>query len=397
MMLDFCIVGGGIIGLSTAVALIERFPGRNIVLLEKEDKLALHQTGHNSGVIHAGIYYKAGSLKAQLCREGAKAVRAFCREQGIAFETRGKLVVATRPEEVDRLPALQRNAAENQIGTELLDARELRAREPNAAGLAALFVADSGIVDYRLVAESLAARFMAAGGLIETGSKVRALRETADAVTIEGDSNSWQTRRLVACAGLQSDRLARLAGLDPKGRIVPFRGEYYVLPRSRSEIVHHMIYPVPDPDLPFLGIHLTPTIDGDMTVGPNAVLGFSREGYRRLSVTPRDVHEIVGYSGLWRLAAKHWRSGLAEMANSLSKQRYLQECRRYCPSLEITDLLPKEAGIRAQFVTDSGELFHDFLFLETRRMLHVCNAPSPAATSSIPIGHHIAERMIGEP
>ncbi|WP_274630799.1 L-2-hydroxyglutarate oxidase [Arvimicrobium flavum] len=393
MKFDFCVIGGGIVGLSTACALVDRFPGRSILLLEKEEKVAIHQTSHNSGVIHAGIYYKAGSLKARFCREGAIALHQFCTENEIPFETRGKLVVATRQEEVDRLPALQRNAAENQIDSRLLDAGELRSREPNIAGLAALLVPDSGIVDYSRVAEALAARFIAAGGAIETGARIHGLRETTDSVVISGAARNWEARQLVACAGLQSDRLARLAGLDPKGRIVPFRGEYYLLPRSRSDVVHHMIYPVPDPNLPFLGIHLTPTIGGDMTVGPNAVLGFAREGYKRRSFTPSDALEIIGHAGLWRLARKHWRSGLAEMANSLSRTRYLQECRRYCPSLNIDDLLPKEAGIRAQFVTDEGELFHDFLFLRTRRMLHVCNAPSPAATSSLPIGVYIADQL----
>lgn len=394
MMLDYCIVGGGIVGLSTALALTRQAPGKRIMVLEKENEVACHQTGHNSGVIHAGIYYKAGSLKARLCREGAQALRDFCKEHGIPFETRGKLVVATDPEQVERLPALQRNAAQNQIATELIDNRALRSLEANVEGMAALFVPDSGIVNYRLVAKAMAAHFVAAGGVIETGVEVRALHENADSVTIESEAASWRARRLVVCAGLQADRLARLSGLNPKGRIVPFRGEYYVLPRSDRQIVRHLIYPVPDPDLPFLGIHLTPTIDGDMILGPNAVLGLSREGYPRLSMTARDLRELAGHGGLWRLAARHWRAGLAEMANSLSKKRYLQQCRRYCPSLEITDLLPKEAGIRAQFVTDGGELFHDFLFLETPRMLHVCNAPSPAATSSLPIGRHIAARIV---
>lgn len=395
MMHDFIVIGGGIVGLATALELGRLRPGASIVVLEKEAHLASHQTGHNSGVIHAGLYYKPGSLKADLCKLGVVATKRFCDENAIPYETRGKLVVATSPLELSRMGALAANARENGIAIETLDAAELRRREPNVTGLGALFSPATGIVDYVRVCEVMADLVRRAGGAIEFRTAVDAIEETADAVVVAAGGRQWRGRRLVACAGLQSDRIARLAGLRIDHQVVPFRGEYYDVVPAKRGLVHHLIYPVPDPDLPFLGIHLTPTVGGGLTVGPNAVLGFARERYGRGSVDWRDTADYLRFPGFWRVMARNWRSGLAEGRNSLSKARYLAECRKYCPSLEVDDLVPREAGIRAQAVQRDGTLIHDFLFLKTERMLHVGNAPSPAATSAIPIAEMIAAQAVG--
>ena len=394
---DYCIIGGGIVGLATALALVERDPGARLIVLEKEQGLAAHQTGHNSGVIHAGIYYQPGSLKARLCREGAEATKQFCRDHAIPFETCGKLLVATSPRELERMEALEVRARDNDIAYEAMGRDALRRAEPAVAGLGALLVPSTGIVDYRRICDAMAARIEEAGGTIRRGATVTAISEGDDGVRVSLGDERIAARRLLACAGLQSDRLARLAGLPIRHRIVPFRGEYYRLPAARSAIVKHLIYPIPDPDLPFLGIHLTRTIDGGVTVGPNAVLGFAREGYAKGSVRLTDLAEMAGFPGFWRVIAKNWRSGLAEFGNSLSKSRYLAECRKYCPGLEIGDLGTASAGIRAQAVLEDGTLVHDFLFVESSRMLHVCNAPSPAATSAIPIGRMIVDRLLDRP
>ncbi len=395
MIHDFCIVGGGIVGLATALELSRIRPGASILLIEKEASLGRHQTGHNSGVIHAGIYYKPGSLKADLCRRGAEATKAFCTAHGIPFETRGKLVVATSVLELDRMKALATNARQNGIAIDVLDAAELNRREPHVVGLGAIFAPSSGIVDYIRICEVMGQLVKAAGGTILLSTTVDAIREEAEQVTIDGGGQSWRARRLIACAGLQSDRIARLAGLPIDYQVVPFRGEYFDVAASKRDLVRHLIYPVPDPALPFLGIHLTPMIDGGLSVGPNAVLGFAREGYGRCSVDLKDVATYAAFPGFWRVMAKNWRSGLTEARNSLSKTRYLAECRKYCPSLTEDDLLPREAGIRAQAVLRDGTLVHDFLFRGTARMLHVCNAPSPAATSAIPIAEMIAAQAVG--
>lgn len=393
---DVCIIGGGIVGLATARELTRLRPGARIVLLEKEQALAMHQTGHNSGVIHAGIYYKPGSLKADLCRRGAVAMKAFCLEKSIAFKTPGKLVVATNAIECARLTALAANARQNNIEFEHLTTAELREREPNIRGIEAIFVPSSGIVDYRAVCQAMADDITKAGGLIELGVKVDSISEHNEVVTVCAGARSWTAKKMIACAGLQSDRLARLAGLKINHQIIPFRGEYYKVSPQKSGLVNHMIYPVPEPGLPFLGIHLTPMIDGSLTVGPNAVLGLSREGYRRSAISLTDMRSYLGFPGFWLTMKKNFKSGVEEMRRSLSKSLYLKECQKYCPSLSEEDLLPHEAGIRAQAVMANGQLVDDFLFLTTERTLHVCNAPSPAATSSIPIAEMIARRALGE-
>jgi L-2-hydroxyglutarate oxidase len=394
MIHDFCVVGGGIVGLATAMELLRRHPGASLVLIEKEGRLAAHQTSHNSGVIHAGIYYAPGSFKAQLCRRGAVATKEFCTRHGIPFETCGKLLVATTPLEAERMGALHQRSVENGVEVEMLDEAELRRREPNIAGLGAIYVPSTGIVSYARVCETMAQMITKAGGEIALDAAVDRIAEAPDAVTIGAREREWRARRLAVCGGLQSDRLARLAGLDVDFQIIPFRGEYFRLPPSRNRIVNSLIYPIPDPALPFLGVHLTRMIDGSVTVGPNAVLGFAREGYPKFSVSADDMAELVTFPGFWKLIAGQWRIGLVEIRNSLSRRGYLELCRKYCPDLTLEDLLPMEAGIRAQAVTRAGALVHDFLFAETPRMVHVCNAPSPAATSAIPIGEIIANKCL---
>jgi (S)-2-hydroxyglutarate dehydrogenase len=390
---DFYVIGGGIVGLATAMKLLELNPGAKLVLLEKERELAMHQTGHNSGVIHSGIYYAPGSLKADLCRRGERATKEFCTAHRIPFITCGKTLVATTPLEVERMEALIGRAAENGIEVERLDGDALRRREPNIAGLGALFVPATAIVDYRKVSAAMGQVIRDSGGEIVLGARVTAIAETPDEVRVSAGERTWTAARLVACAGLQSDRIARLAGMATTHQIVPFRGEYFRLPDAKSGIIHSLIYPIPDPDLPFLGIHLTRMIDGGVTVGPNAVLGLAREGYPKRAVSVRDVAQYLLFPGLWKVLMRYRKSVGSELVGSLSRSAYLKECRKYCPSLTVDDLLPYAAGIRAQAVTRDGVLVHDFLFMETARTLHVCNAPSPAATSAIPIGEMIAARV----
>ncbi len=366
MTYDYCIIGGGIVGLATAMALLEQRPGASLLILEKEASLGRHQTGHNSGVIHAGIYYAPGSLKAELCKRGAQATKDFCTEHGIAFEVCGKLLVASNDLEVQRMQALYERSQLNGLNVERLGAAALAEREPNIVGKGALFLDATGIVDYTQVCNAMAKVIRQAGGEVHLSTRVRAIQEHADHVAVGTDSHTWRARQLVACAGLQSDRLARLAGVKIDHQIIPFRGEYYRLPASKNQIVNHLIYPIPDPELPFLGVHLTRMIDGSVTVGPNAVLGFGRENYRKFSLNWRDVAEYASFPGFWKTLWNNLGSGTTEMKNSLFKRGYLEQCRKYCPSLQVEDLLPYEAGIRAQAVMRDGTLVHDFLFAETR-------------------------------
>ncbi len=394
ILYDFAIVGGGIVGLAAAREILRARPGASIVILEKESGVARHQTGHNSGVIHAGIYYAPGSLKARFCREGAAATKAFCAEQGIKFENCGKLLVATNDREQAQMGALFERAKQNGITAERIDAAGLRRLEPNITGTGALRVPSTGIVDYKLVAAAFAQIAAAKGADLQLGTDIIAIREDPDAVEISTVQQTWRARFLIVCAGLQSDRLAKLAGLKIDHCIVPFRGEFYTLPQSRTGLINHLIYPIPDPSLPFVGIHLTRTIDGRIIVGPNAVLGFAREGYKKFSFRPQDVLDYLAFPGFWKVVQTHFASGVEEMRNSLFKRGYLAQCRKYCPGLSLADLQPGLTGIRAQAVLRDGTLVHDFLFAETARMLHVCNAPSPAATSAIPIARMIAEKVL---
>lgn len=387
----FGVVGAGIVGLATAHHLLTERPDASVVVLEGADDVAAHQTGHNSGVIHSGIYYEPGSLKATLCKAGERATKEFCTEHGISYDECGKLIVATDAAEVTRLAALKERAEVNGIAHRELGRDELVALEPNVTGLRALHLPATGIVDYRLVARTLADLIAAAGGEVRTGARVVGIVEGASGVTVSTDAASLRCDRLVVCAGLQADRLAALAGVATDVQIVPFRGEYYRLPSSRAGFVRRLIYPVPDPELPFLGVHLSPTIDGDITVGPNAVLGLAREGYPKFSFDVRDAARLATFPGMWRVAGANVRTGAREIRNSLSKKSYLRECRKYTPGLTAADLLPREAGIRAQAVRRDGTLVHDFVIERTDRMVHVLNAPSPAATAALPIGRRIAE------
>jgi len=392
---DFCVVGGGIVGMATAMSLLQQRPGANVVVLEKEAGLARHQSGHNSGVIHSGIYYQPGSLKAELCRRGAQATKDFARERGIPTTEQGKLLVATDARDVARMEGLLDRAAANDIEVRRISAAELHELEPHVCGLGALLVPATGSVDYARVCAAMDAVVRAAGGQVELGVRVTGILESPASVDVFAGERHWRAKRLVVCAGLQADRLARMAGVESQARIVPFRGEYYQLPQKRRSIVQHLIYPIPDPDLPFLGVHLTPMVDGRVTVGPNAVLGLSREGYRKFSWNREDVQDFLGFPGFWKVASGNVRTGALEMRNSLFKRGYLSAARRYCPSLQMQDLLPYEAGIRAQAVLRDGTLVHDFLLARSARTLHVINAPSPAATSAIPIGQLVASEVTG--
>ena len=396
MKYDFLIIGGGIIGVSTAWQLQRKYPDKKILLLEKEGSLAMHQTGHNSGVIHAGVYYQPGSLKARFCKEGVDQTISFCHRHRIPYEQCGKLLVATSDIEYNRMLDLLQRCHKNDIEAELIDAGRLREMEPNIAGLGAIYVKATGIVDYRLVSEKMADCFRDAGGCCVLNQEVIGINEDDHEVEVSTGNKRYAAGFLIVCGGLMADRLTRLHGLATGFRIIPFRGEYYRLPAEKSGLIGHLIYPIPDPALPFLGVHLTRMIDGSITVGPNAVLGWKREGYGRLNLDIGDVLDMVSFRGFWKVLQKNFYSGLMELKNSVYKQGYLKLAQKYCPQLGLQDLLPYPAGIRAQAVTGDGELVHDFLFTESRRSLHVCNAPSPAATSAIPIGNYICDRIAGK-
>lgn len=390
---DIAVIGAGIVGLSTAWQLLQRYPEYKIVLIEKEAEVGLHQTGHNSGVIHAGVYYAPGSLKADFCQRGAAATKAFCREHDIDFDECGKLLVATNATEHERMNALYERCQENNLEVHKLDQAQLREKEPNVKGLAAIFVPSTGIVNYRKICQKLAEIFVQKGGEIRLKSQVTKLTESHEQVIITLNHDVISSSYLVSCSGLMADRLTKMLDIPTDFQIIPFRGEYYQLPAKHNQIVNHLIYPIPDPELPFLGVHLTRMIDGSVTVGPNAVQGWKREGYGRINISPRDIFEMVRFSGFWKLLKNHWRTGLIETKNSWYKPGYLAQVRKYCDQINLDDLQAYPAGIRAQAVLSDGSLVHDFLFAQSARTLHVCNAPSPAATSAFPIGEHIVQKL----
>lgn len=391
---DLVVLGGGIIGVATAWRLKQHMPTASILLVEKEKHYASHQTGHNSGVIHAGVYYQPGSLKADFCRRGATATFEFCREFSIPFERCGKMLVATDDHEFERMSDLEQRCGENNIETERISSAELRQREPNIRGTGALFVPATGITDFPLIAEKMAEQFEGLGGEVRLGNQVYNLEESKDFITIETGSNTFETEYLVVCGGLMADRLARMMDIDIDFSIIPFRGEYYKLAEKHNHIVSHLVYPIPDPELPFLGVHLTRMIDGSVTVGPNAVLGLKREGYGRINLDMTDIFEMIRFPGFWRLLKENLSSGFYEMKDSVYKPGYLERVRKYCPDLVLSDLKSYPAGIRAQAVLADGSLVHDFLFAQSPRSLHVCNAPSPAATSALPIAEHLKDKTI---
>jgi L-2-hydroxyglutarate oxidase len=390
---DIAVIGAGIVGLSTAWQLLQRYPKYRILLIEKESEVGLHQTGHNSGVIHAGVYYAPGSLKADFCQRGAKATKAFCLQHDIEFDECGKLLVATNALEHERMEALYLRCQENNLEVHKLDQAQLIEREPNIKGVSALFVPSTGIVNYRKICQKLAELFTKAGGELRLGCQVMNLEETHERVAITLSNDVVHTSYLVSCGGLMADRLTKMLNIPTDFQIIPFRGEYYKLPAKHNQIVNHLIYPIPDPDLPFLGVHLTRMIDGSVTVGPNAVQGWKREGYGRININVRDIIDMVRFPGFWKLLMNHWRTGLVETKNSWYKPGYLAQVQKYCDLVELDDLQPYPAGIRAQAVMNDGSLVHDFLFAQSTRTLHVCNAPSPAATSAFPIGAYIIDKL----
>lgn len=390
---DAAVVGAGLVGLATALALAGR--GLTVAVLEAEDRLAAHQSGHNSGVIHSGLYYKPGSLKARLSVAGARALYQLCAEDGIAHQRCGKVVVATEASELPRLEELERRGAANGlIGLRRVGPEELRELEPHAAGIAALHVPETGIVDYKVVAAAYARRVEARGGTVRTRARVTAVRSEAGGLLVETARGAVRARLLVNCGGLQCDRVARLAGAAPEVRIVPFRGEYYDLRPAARSLVRGLIYPVPDPRFPFLGVHLTRRVDGSVEAGPNAVLTWRREGYRKGSFAPRDAASILGYPGFWHLAARHWKTALMEIRRSWSKARFARDLARLVPAITPADLTAGGSGVRAQAVDAQGNTLDDFHLVASPRALHVLNAPSPGATASLAIGEELARRAV---
>lgn len=390
---DLAVVGGGLVGLATAYQFTQRCPGRRVVVLEKEGRVAEHQTGHNSGVLHSGIYYKPGSLKAINCRAGKKAMEAFCAAEGIAHEICGKVIVAVTEAELPALDRIYERGVANGINCAVIDKARLAELEPHAAGVQAIHVPEAGIVNYRQVCERLAEKVRQAGGEILFKARVTAVRHHADGVTVVSAAGDRTARQLVNCAGLHSDRVAKLTGVNPGCQIVPFRGEYFALKPSAHRLCRNLIYPTPDPQFPFLGVHFTRMIDGSVECGPNAVLAFGREGYRFWSVNPRDLFGTLTYGGFVRMALKHWRMGMGEMWRSLNKAAFVRALQRLVPDIRAEDLEPAPAGIRAQAVAPDGGLVDDFLIVEGDRVVNVCNAPSPAATASLQIGTAVVDRL----
>jgi len=388
------VVGGGIVGLATAVAMAER--GHPPIVLEAEDRLAAHQTGHNSGVIHSGLYYKPGSLKARTCRAGLKAMYQFCAEENIPHKRCGKLVVAVTKDELPRLATLEERGRANGVNVRRLGPEEIRVHEPETVGVAGLWVPETGIVNYSLVTEALARRLTRLGGEVRLGNRVISITRDGADIVLETTRGKVRASSLVNCAGLQCDRIARMAGVEPGIRIVPFRGEYYTLRPERADLVRGLIYPVPDPALPFLGVHFTRGIDDIVEAGPNAVLALKREGYSKTDVSLRDIADLASFPGFWRMARVQWRNGLTETLRSLSKARFVASLQKLIPALTENDVAPGGSGVRAQAVADDGRLIDDFHIQTAPGMVHVLNAPSPAATASIAIGREIADRILGQ-
>ncbi|HET9030968.1 MAG TPA: L-2-hydroxyglutarate oxidase [Candidatus Aquilonibacter sp.] len=395
MTYDVIIVGGGIVGLATARELLERSPDLRLAILEKENTLGAHQTGHNSGVIHSGIYYKPGSLKAELCTLGRTLLWEYCDRKGIAYKHVGKLIVATEERELSMLETLYERGVQNGIrGLQILDAAAIREREPHCVGIKAIYSPVTGIVDYGKVAAAYAGDVTDSGGEIFTGREVRAIQRLGDRTRVVTSAGEYEARRIITCAGLHSDRVARLTGGASDPKIVPFRGDYLVLKPEKRHLVKGNIYPVPDPNFPFLGVHFTPRMDGEIWLGPNAVLAFAREGYSFLTIDPRDLAETLTYPGFLKLAAKHAATGFGEMYRDVVRSAYVKALQRYIPELQPEDTLAGPSGVRAQAMTLDGKQVDDFVFEGDDRTLHVRNAPSPAATSSLAIGRYIARDAI---
>ncbi|MGA2905426.1 MAG: L-2-hydroxyglutarate oxidase [Candidatus Korobacteraceae bacterium] len=391
---DLLIIGAGIVGLATALEVTRRFPQMRIIVVDKEDHVAAHQTGHNSGVIHSGLYYKTGSLKARNCVAGAASMKRFCQEQAIAFEECGKLVVATTPQEVPRLEELHLRGSANGVpGLRLLQPEQFREIEPHCDGICALQVPSTGIVDYTIVAQKYAELIQKAGGEIALGAKVVALREDGGTNVVETLAGTFRARYVINCAGLYSDTITRMAGVETNLEIVPFRGEYYEVRPERRHLVKALIYPVPDPRFPFLGVHFTRRVNGSVEAGPNALLAFRREGYTGAKPNLLEAMETLRFPGFWKMARKYWRMGLAEQYRSWVKGAFLKALQKMVPELRESDLAQGGSGVRAQAVDAHGNLLDDFYFVHSAKMIHVCNVPSPAATASLAIGKEIVEMM----
>ncbi|MFQ4145134.1 L-2-hydroxyglutarate oxidase [Chlorogloeopsis sp. ULAP02] len=392
-MYDFAIIGGGIVGLSTGMALGKRYPHARILVLEKESKWAFHQTGNNSGVIHSGIYYKPGSFKAKFCRNGCHSMVEFCKEHGIDYEVCGKVIVATEEEELPRLENLYKRGLENGIEIKRISPEEVKEIEPHVRCVGGIHVLSTGIVNYKQVCEKYAQIIAQQGGELRLNTKVEKIVSSNNTQVLETSNGTFEARFVINCAGLHSDRIAKLGKVDPQAKIVPFRGEYYELTPEKRYLVKGLIYPVPNPEFPFLGVHFTRMIDGSVHAGPNAVLSLKREGYKKTDFDLRDFAEVMTYAGFWKLAAKHADEGIKEIIRSFSKVAFTRSLQKLIPEVQAEDLVPTHAGVRAQALMNDGKLVDDFLIIHGQNSVHVCNAPSPAATSSIEIGKAIIAQI----
>ncbi|RQW20090.1 L-2-hydroxyglutarate oxidase [Bacillus sp. C1-1] len=392
-MFDYSIIGGGIVGLSVAYTLQQKQPEARIQIIEKEREVACHQTGNNSGVIHSGIYYKPGSFKARFAKAGSESMRKFCLEHNLAIDICGKVIVATEEKELEQLHTLYQRGLDNGLHVELLSKQELVEIEPHVNGIAGIRVPTAGIVNYKQVSETLAALFMQKGGTLTLSEEVRSIEERHDHVSVSTDKKTYSTQFVINCAGLHSDRIANLAGYHLDMKIIPFRGEYYKLKPEKRYLVNHLIYPVPDPNFPFLGVHFTRMTNGEIDAGPNAVLSFKREGYKKTDLNVRDLAETLGYRGFWKIASKYMQKGMEEMHRSYSKKVFVKSLQKLIPAVREDDLIPASSGVRAQGLTVNGELVDDFHIVTGKRSLHICNAPSPAATAALEIGKEVGERM----
>lgn len=392
-MYDFIIVGGGIVGLSVGMAIYERNPDAKVIIIEKEKQLAQHQTGHNSGVIHSGIYYKPGSLKAKLAKKGNATMANFCQTYGIVHEICGKVIVAANEDELPLLENLYERGIQNGLSVQKLTYEELKEKEPYVNGKAGLYVPSTGIVNFRQVTEKMGELIKQHNGDILLASEVKKIEEKKDEVVVETDKTTLKGKYLINCAGLQSDRVAKLAGYHIDLKIVPFRGEYYKLKDDKKHLIKNLIYPVPNPNFPFLGVHFTRMIDGKVDVGPNAVLGLKREAYNKTDFNLKDFSEIVTYPGFWKIAFKYMKEGLGEMVRSFNKQKFVENVQLLMPDIQEEDLISADGGVRAQALRSDGTLIDDFYIVKGKSSIHVCNAPSPAATASIEIGKEIVEML----
>ncbi len=392
-MYDFAIIGGGIVGLSTGMSLGKTYPNAKILVLEKESQWAFHQTGNNSGVIHSGIYYKPGSFKAKFCRDGCQSMVEFCQEHGIDYEVCGKVIVATDESELPRLENLYKRGLDNGIKVKRITPEEVKEFEPHVTSVGGIYVYSTGIANYKQVCLKYAEIITQQGGELRLNTKVEKIVPSGNNQVLKTNNGTFETRYVINCAGLHSDRIAKLGKVDPQAKIVPFRGEYYELIPEKRSLVKGLIYPVPNPDFPFLGVHFTRMIDGSVHAGPNAVLSLKREGYKKTDFDLRDFAEVMTYPGFWKLAAKHADEGIKEIIRSFSKAAFTKSLQKLIPEVQSEDLIPTHAGVRAQALMNDGKLVDDFLIIHGQNTAHVCNAPSPAATSSIEIGKAIVAQI----